>query len=399
MRIAFLFPTIYASPKLFPDRIFAPAPLLTDLVDGLIDSGHEVTVYTMSDFKCKGRVVSIDEYTPLTPLPYEKFAGRIDGEKKRIVEEEFFKHRIEIELIQKCFADAKKGQFDLIHVYHDSSLFLAHYLEDLIDVPVVYTLHDPLPKGGSFEYSVMSQFPQHKYISISDSQRASDLKLNFIDTVYHGIRIGEFPFPARDLGYLLFMGRLTREKGLHTAIKVALETKNTLEIGTSFPNGFNGDGYFEKEIKPYLDNPLIREPGFAKGSKKLLLYKNAKALMFPIEWEEPFGMVMVEAMACGTPVIAYDRGSVSEIVKDGVTGFVIEDDIHRTQNSSASWRTRTQKRDYVIKKKGVEGMIEAVKRIGEIDRAACRRHVEEHFTVEKMVAGHEREYQMVISDS
>ncbi|MBI5619392.1 glycosyltransferase, partial [Candidatus Gottesmanbacteria bacterium] len=109
-------------------------------------------------------------------------------------------------------------------------------------------------------------------------------------------------------------------------------------------------------------------------------------------WEEPFGLVMIEAMACGTPVIAYNRGSVAEIVKDGVTGFIIEDD-NTTNTTNTANKPISQ---WVIKKKGIEGLVEAVKRIGEIDRAACRKHVEEHFTVEKMVEGYEQVYNKLL---
>ena len=116
-------------------------------------------------------------------------------------------------------------------------------------------------------------------------------------------------------------------------------------------------------------------------------YQNACAFLFPIHWEEPFGLVMIEAMACGTPVIAYNRGSVSEIVRDGVTGFIIEEEDRGNQGNRGNW---------VIKKTGIEGLVEAIKRIGEIDRASCRRHVEENFTMEKMVEGYEKVYKKIL---
>jgi len=124
-----------------------------------------------------------------------------------------------------------------------------------------------------------------------------------------------------------------------------------------------------------------------QGATLASCYQKAQALIFPIQWEEPFGLVMVEAMSCGTPVIAYNRGSVAEIVKDGVTGFIVDpDDTDRP--GKGSW---------TIKKQGVEGLVEAVKRIGEIDRAAARKHVEEKFTMDAMVAGYERAYKKLLS--
>ena len=124
--------------------------------------------------------------------------------------------------------------------------------------------------------------------------------------------------------------------------------------------------------------------------------QKARAFLVPITWEEPFGLTMIEAMACGTPVVAYNRGSVSEIIRDGVTGFIIDPPEADLQMKNEKLKTKNES-SWIIQKRGVEGLIEAVKRIDEIDRAACRRHVEENFTVEKMVEGYEKVYQKVIS--
>jgi glycosyltransferase involved in cell wall biosynthesis len=252
---------------------------------------------------------------------------------------------------------------------------MIHYFERFTkSLPIVYTLHDPIPAPGSLAYVLFSKFSGHNYISISLAQQKSHyVHLHFVGNVYHGIPLSQYQFSSNASDYFLFMGRLVPEKGLHTAIKLALATNTKLSVGAEFPEPQEETEYFKKEIEPYLKNPLIQTVGMKEGQEKITLYGKAKALIFPIEWEEPFGMVMIEAMACGTPVIAYNRGSVSEIVRDGVTGFVIDPD------------------------RGVEGLVEAVGRIGQIDRAACRRHVEEHFTVEKMVEGYERVYQKIVA--
>ncbi len=324
-----------------------------------------------------------------------------------MLEEEFAKHHFEFELISRAFSAAHKEMFDVIHVYHDSSMFFSHYLDELMhDIPVVYTLHDPLPPKETYEFSAFNQFKDHSYVSISNSFRQSELKLNFVDTVYHGIKLSDYPFnPAPD-DHLLFLGRLVPEKGLHNAIAAVGITGDRLTISVNLPKEGEVNKYFSDQIQKNFDatsddermgdaagpqenaamNPESKLQWLPVVDKKsrIELYRNAKALLFPIEWEEPFGVVLVEAMATGTPVIAFNRGSVPEIVKDGVTGFIIEPD-GRPINPALG-----------IQKTGVEGLVEAIRRIGEIDRADCRKHIEDHFTVAKMIEGYEHVYEEIM---
>lgn len=393
MKISFLLPTLFASKVLFPERIFAPRQLAEDLVNGLSEKGHQVWVFSTPDFETKGTLVPGDIEPFEKKLPYDKLKHALEDEK-RIRYDEVWKRSFEISLVTEAYIWAKKEHFDLMHSYHDF-LFTPHYIEELTQVPTVYTLHDPLPPEGSFEYHQFGKFSRHRYVSISNAQRRSSLKLNFVATVYHGLKTAEFPFQNNPSDYLLFMGRPLPEKGLHFAIQAALATNMKLEIGTHFPGIEKEMPYFKKEIEPYLTNPLFGEPGIVAGKDKMLLYKQARALLFPIQWEEPFGMVMIEAMAAGTPVIAYNRGSVPEIVKDGVTGFIIDppEADHRTQNPEHN----DQSGSWIIKKRGIAGLVEAIQRLGEIDRAACHRHVEENFTVEKMVEGYENIYRKILA--
>ncbi len=386
MKIGLLFPSIYASPALFSDKIFAPRELLTDLSSGLVDRGHEVTVYSTSDVPTKAKIVSSDITHIQKPLPYFKFRN-LDANKRKLLEEEFAKHEFEIDCTMRAFAAVKAKEIDILHCYHDSSLFYGHYMNDIVrDVPVVYTLHDPLPPEGTFEFEELKKFAGHSYISISNAFRRSLPPLNYIETIYHGINLNAFTFEKEAADYVLFMGRLVPDKGLHSAIAAAIATNMRLEIGTQF-GGHEGDPYFETKIKPFLANPFIGEPGMVNDIEKVRLYGGAKALLFPIEWEEPFGMVLIEAMACGTPVIAYNRGSVPEIVKDGVTGFIIDQDDAE----------RSGKGTWTIKKQGVEGIIEAMGLISTISRDACRKHIEEHFSAQKMVLDHEACYTKLLS--
>ena len=151
-----------------------------------------------------------------------------------------------------------------------------------------------------------------------------------------------------------------------------------------------------KQINEEVDGAMIRLLDRMIGPLKYDFLGNAKAFLFPIHWEEPFGLVMVEAMACGTPVVAYNRGSVPEIVKDGVTGFIV-DPPEEDLNSQIS-NHNDQQGSWIIKKRGIEGLVEAVRRISEIDRKACKKHVEEHFTVDHMVDGYIDVYRKILDN-
>lgn len=387
MRIGLLFPTIYASQVLYKDRIFAPRELLTNLSNSLVSRGHEVSVFSTPDFKTNAKLVGISLDGVIKPLHISKFRN-IEEDRKEWLDSEFAKRNFELNVTIKAFEYVRQDKIDLLHCYHDSSLFFTHYFHSLFDFPVIYSLHDPLPPLECFEYSELSKFKTHMYISLSEQMRKSNLKLNFIANIKHGIDVNHFSFSEQSSGYLLFMGRLIPEKGLHTAITASIRANSRLKIGTQFfKEDEKANTYFINKVKPYLKNSLIGKPRMFNDEEKRLSYQQAKAFIFPIEWEEPFGMVMIEAMACGTPVIAYNRGSVSEILRDGLTGFIIDPDSE----------DRPGKGTWVIKKQGIEGLVEAIQRIGEIDRRACRKHVEDNFTVEKMGEEYEKLYTKIIA--
>ncbi|MBI2616634.1 glycosyltransferase [Candidatus Gottesmanbacteria bacterium] len=388
MRIGLLLPSIYMSPKRYGEMIFAPRDLAIDLADGLVSEGHEVYFFTTPDTPTKAKIISGDPNLLGKNMIEEKMRGYTERAKWS----SFFglKRNYEIDLTSRCYKMAKVEKFDIIHSYHDT---MAHFFDTLSLVPTVYTLHDPLPiEENGLVYWLLKKFKDHPYVSISNSFRHhKDLKLNFIDTVYHGVKSQHFPVYKEASDYFLFMGRLIPEKGLHHAISACLAVNNRLEIGTEFPDATHESDYFVNSVKPYLGNKLIGKPGMVNGRDKFLLYGGAQALLFPIEWEEPFGMVMIEAMACGTPVIAFARGAVSEIVIDGVTGFLV--------NSDSNHRTG----DYLIKEVGEKGLIEALKKLQSLApfeykkmRENSRLHVEKNFSIRTFVGGYEKVYQKVI---
>lgn len=381
MKIGFLLPSIYMSDRFGKGRIFAPGVIGKTLVGGLVKKGHEVFFYTAWGVRSKATVVAGDEALLQRDLFYYLFRNRSEEEKKYTTIE-IQKRDFEYALTLKAYQDGLKGRIDIMHSYHD---FGAHYFHELTGFPTVYTLHDPMPVDDTtVEYHRLKRFSNHPYVSISNAQR-KDFPINFAGNVYHGINLNDYEFGEGKGNYLIHFGRILEDKGTHVAIEVAKRIGMPLRIASSGIRANTSQQYYEEKVKPSIDGVTVSEVGFQEGEEKLGYIKNAVAFLFPLQWEEPFGLVMVEAMACGTPVIAYNRGSVFEIVRDGLTGFIIEPE-DSTGNSQ-----------WIIKKKGADGLVEAVSRIGQIDRKACRRQVEEHFTVEKMVQGYEDVYKKVLS--
>ncbi len=383
MRIGLLLPSIYMYDRFGKNRIFAPGELGRSLADGLVKKGHEVYFYTAPGVETEAKLIAGDEELLSKDPFYYLFRNR-SKEEQDFTTAEIRKRDYEYTLTLKAYQDATRGKLDIVHSYHD---FGAHYFNELTGFPTVYTLHDPLPQTtDTIEYHRFSQFKNHNYVSISNSQRRGLVDLNFVETAYHGLEINNYIFGEGKGGYLIHFGRILEDKGAHIAIEVAKRTGFPLKIASSSIKANISELYYNQKIKPQVDGKVISEVGFLEGKEKSDYINNSKAFLFPINWEEPFGLVMIEAMACGTPVVAFNRGSVSEIVRDGFTGFVIDPD-NEDRPGIGSW---------VIKKRGIEGLIEAVQRIGEIDRSACRKHVLENFTIEKMVEGYEKVYQKVI---
>ncbi len=364
MKIGLLLPSILMAPR-FGDRIFAPKDLFLALADGLKKRGHTVFVYDIGDPILSERELSSVKVRSDAPW---QLLFRLNATE------------YEADLAQRAFLDAGKNKVDVMHIYMDS---VAQYFAGMSDIPSVTTIHDPLFPETTLEGWHARHFKDLPHVAISRRQKELYGKdFNIIDVVYHGINTDGFPFSEVSGDYLAFVGRLIPEKGIEDALKVSRETRIPLHIATS-DNYFDTD-YYKIRLEPLIAASGATMTGFMRKPARDAWMKKARALMFPIHWEEPFGMVLVEAMATGTPVIAFNRGSVAEIVNDGATGFIVEDS---GPSRAGPWR---------IKKRGIEGLVEAVNRIGEIDRRACRKHVQENFTIEHMVAGYEKVYQRIL---
>lgn len=339
--------------------IYAPMDIAVAVSEGLVKKGHKVDFYAPHGSRINvTRVVNSN----LRPLQQDGGHPILQGQNVGNAEQHKIFNLWDQYLIARMFEEAEKGNYDILHIHPaDRALPLALSHQR---VPVVYTLHDPIYSWRAEVFSIFSS-PNQFYVSISNNQRRPAPNLNYISTIYNGVRLDKFPFSESHNNYLLFVGRLHPEKGVAEAVEAALKADERLIIIGPPVTG----EYWDKRVKPYLGGK-IEYIGYAPREGLFEYYQKAKAVLVPIMWEEPFGLVMIESMACGTPVIAFRRGSVPEIVEEGRNGFVVD---------------------------SVEKMTEAIKKIDTISRKECRKTVEERFTIEKMVDGYEAAFEKIIN--
>lgn len=293
-------------------------------------------------------------------------------------------------LFTKALEFVNDGNIDLLHVHNNFSSIAS--LFHLCKKPLLYTCHDPITDHHKF---FLENLENVYFVTISKKQAelAQNVGVRVNHTIYDGIDTKLFSFKTTSENNILFVGRLISEKGILDAIKLALLLEKKLKIIGQFDlsrNRFEDNKYIQNSIqkKPEVFelNKIINKSEIVHN------YQGSKLLILPEHYEEPFGLVMIEAMACGTPVVAFARGSVSEVIKDGETGFIVnssDDDIR------GNW---------IIKKTGIEGLCEAVERIYSMPedkyremRRACRVHAEKNFTVERMVDEYEKVYEQILS--
>jgi glycosyltransferase involved in cell wall biosynthesis len=265
-------------------------------------------------------------------------------------------------MLVEAIAEHAAG-FDLIHSHVD---WLPLPVLSRTDVPYLTTMHGRLDLPGLPD--VIGAFPKAPFVSISDNQRRPLLEANWIATIQHGLPKDLFRPSYEPGSYLAFLGRLTVDKGPEDAMRIARAAGMPLRIAAKIPRAETA--YFKKKLEPNIDGEKIELVGEVDEARKQPFLAGAAALLFPIDWPEPFGLVMIEAMACGTPVIAYRSGSVPEVVEDGVTGFVVE-------NAAKA--------------------IEAVNDLGRLDRRAVRARFEERFVASRMAREYESRYRELIA--
>jgi len=263
-------------------------------------------------------------------------------------------------LISKCYTRA--NNFDIIHSHFN---LLTSFYSGLVSTPTIQSFHSPIV--DEIKPFLLQLNNNSRYVSFSLAQRKTMPELNWAGNVYHGVDTNIFSFNPYPSDYFLYLGRITSQKGVHLAIKAAKIAGVKLIIaGKSMPD------YWHKQIQGYIDGNRIKYVGEANFKEKIELYKNAKALLFPTQYAETFGLAMIEAMACGTPVIGWKKGSVSEIVSDKKTGYVV---------------------------KSVNEMAQAIKAIDKISREETRKRAEIYFSIDKMVSGYEKVYKRVVEEA
>jgi glycosyltransferase involved in cell wall biosynthesis len=327
MRIAQVAPLTESVP---PQLYGGTERVVAFLTDELVKSGHDVTLFASGDSRTLARLV------PAWPR-----ALRLAGP----IQDPFAPHVLMLEQVVQL-AD----EFDVVH-FHVSQFHFP--LVRRLSVAHVTTLHGrlDLPELRPL-YAEFSDVP---VASISDAQRAPLPEAGWVGTVYHGLPLGLLDFHPGPGRYLAFLGRIAPEKRVDRAIAIAIACRQPLRIAAKVDPADRG--YFERDIRPLLDHPLVEFIGEINEEQKSAFLGGATALLFPIDWPEPFGLVMIEALACGVPVVAYRGGSVPEIIEHGVTGYVVDT---------------------------MADAIEATRGVGRLSRRRCRAAFERRFSVTRM---------------
>lgn len=337
--------------------------IVYNIVEELVKRNYDVTVFGTGDSEISAKLI------PIIPKALFHLLQ---------VENDFYRHIIYLSYMMEELRK-RKGEFDIIHNHLYPEVLPLLFAKE-INIPMVTTIHTQMTQElGDF----FSHYPYTYFSPISNRQKELYPNLNYTKIVYNGIDQQTFAFSNNPGSYLLFVGRIRDffknekgenidPKGVTDAIRVAEKTGERLKI----LGNVESFQFFSHEIQPHLSDKIefVGDPHSAEGNlsleERVTLYQGAKALLLPVHWEEPFGIVMIEAASCGIPVIAYNKGAVPEVITQGKNGFVVENE---------------------------EQMIQAVSTISQIDRSYCRKIIEERFTIDAMVSGYEAVYQDIIT--
>jgi glycosyltransferase involved in cell wall biosynthesis len=337
MRVAQVAPLHISVP---PQRYGGTERCISNLTESLVQLGHDVTLFATGDSSTSARLVAMRD----API---RFNFKIDAVAAHLVE------------LSEVYR--REGEFDVIHSHLD---YLTAPFARASATPTVITLHGRL--DGPENEAILRAYRELHYIPISNSQQTQVPDLNWLPPVHHGVDVGRFPFYDQPGRYLVFVGRIAPEKGPDRAIAIAKRAGIQLKIAANIAPADRA--YFEQEIKPLLDDPHIEFLGAVNERRKQELMGQALALLLPITWPEPFGMVFIEALACGTPVLTCPYGSAPELLVDGVTGYLCDSD---------------------------EELAEKALQIAGISRSGCRDHVRRRFDVLDMTRKYLAAYSLV----
>lgn len=355
MKIAIVAPVLETVPPLLYGGI---ERIISELAYGVAKRDVKVSVYAAGESTLHGKNIRLIKCSPYpTRLKIKENRGWEITELLRVI--------------------AEQDQYDLIHFHYESIVTeipeVGLNLLELIHKPIVITFHNQthIPKHIKF-YRQNKRLWHYNYVSISRDQQQPLKFLNFAATVYNGIPVNIFPFNNKPKDHLMFLGRATEVKGLEEAIAIAKISNHKLYIAAKVDP--SDEKYYREKIKPKIDGKQIIWLGEMDFLPKIGYLKHAKALLFPIKWHEPFGLVMTEAMACGTPVIATKIGSTKEIIDHGKTGFLVN------------------------KRSIVKESVAALKKIPTLDRQAVRETVEKRFSSETMINNYLATYRKILKN-
>jgi glycosyltransferase involved in cell wall biosynthesis len=318
------------------------------LVEQLVEHGHDVTLFASGGSRTKAELISVFDVAPT-------------GRMHENIPDAFHAARAVREIVARADTDRA---FDVVHD-HSACIFLA--LAPLLPAPMVHTVHGAFTPEMRSLYSAVAG--RTTFVCISRAQRDDMPELPVAAVVPNAVDIDGYAFRKEKEDFLFALGRVCRAKGQDTAIAVAKRTGMPLVIAGKVDPGQDTE-YFEQAVLPHVDGEHVRFEGEVSDERKRELCARARAMLFPVRWPEPFGLVMIEAMSCGTPVIATPYGAVPEVVTDGVTGFVVGDE---------------------------DAMVHAVHRIDEIDPAVCRADVEARFSPSAMADAYIRVYENAVA--
>ena len=337
MRIAQIAPLQIAVPPL---DYGGTERCISNITESLVELGHDVTLFATADSRTSARLVAMRD----KPI---RFDQSVDATAAHVA------------MLRQVYQQA--SLFDVIHSHLD---YLTLPFAVASATPTVITLHGRLDIPDI--ETTLRTFRECNYVSISDSQRSAIPDLNWVSTVHHAIDLRRFPRYDAAGSYLAFVGRLTPEKGPDRAIRIAKRVGIPLKIAAKLDP--TQERYFHDVLEPMMEDPLIEFVGPLGERDKCDLMGHAKALLMPISWPEPFGMVFIESLACGTPVLTCPHGSVSELLRDGVTGYIRESD---------------------------DELVEAIGQIDRISRAGCREYVRQKFDIRDMALEYVNVYSMI----
>jgi glycosyltransferase involved in cell wall biosynthesis len=343
MRIAQIAPIVESVP---PKKYGGTERVVHALTEQLVKLGHDVTLFASGDSQTSAKLVSIYPKSLKEANLKDPYGANI------------------FSVLNVGQAYDLQNSFDIIHDHNGYTSLAA---ANIAKAPVVMTYHGPITPEVKYIHEVLNK---PFLVSISRSQSKPFPTLNWAGTVYNGLEMKDYPFSAQNEGYLLFVGRISREKGVHNAIEVAKRLNLPLIIAAKLENKYKPDmDYFRKFVKPHLSDK-IKWVGEVDEQQRNKFMSNALAFLHPITWAEPFGLTLIESMACGCPVVAFGLGSIPEVIENEKTGFVVNT---------------------------IDEMVQAVQKVAQINRRYCREYALKNFSARNMTEGYLKIYEKVIA--